>query len=151
MADAIIEIIGQDDLPTIVELHNQVFRPAQDAGRFRRRCAGRYNLLQMLARMGDRPVGFFLGAEVDPLTFAGFTWGVHPDVRRQGIATQLIEAVHEWARSHHYETVRLDCPNAARPMMQLALELGYDITGLHCDSSGESRVTFEFDLLRDAE
>lgn len=147
MADAIIEIIGQDDLPTIVELHNQVFRPAQDAARFRRRSLGRYNLLHMLARMGERPVGFLLGAELDPQTFLGWTCGVHPDFRRQGVGSQLLEAAHEWVRARHYETLRFECPNAARPMMQLALELGYDITGVRCDSGGAAVVTFEKDLL----
>jgi GNAT superfamily N-acetyltransferase len=151
MADAIIEIIGQDDAPTIVELYNQVFRPAQDVARFRRLCTGRYNLLQMLARVGDRPVGFFVGMELDPQTFGGLTCGVHPDFRRQGIATQLFEAMHEWARGRHYEAMRIECPATAAPMMHLALDQGYLVTGVRCDAAGGSNhVVLEKDLTLEA-
>ena len=61
MADAIIDVVGQDEMPTIVELYNQIFRPARDAESFVRRYRGRYNVLQMIARVKDRPVGLFLG------------------------------------------------------------------------------------------
>ena len=46
MADAIIDMVGQDDLPLIVELYNQIFRPAKDVDSFRRRFRGRYNVLR---------------------------------------------------------------------------------------------------------
>jgi GNAT superfamily N-acetyltransferase len=150
MADAIIEIVGQDDLPTIVELHNQVYRPPQDVAGFKRRCRGRYHVLQMLARLNDRPVGFFLGHEGDPQSFVGWTWGVHPAHRRQGVATQMFEAVHEWAYNRHYEVVRLEFSNSARSMLHLALDLGYDITGVRSDPArGTNLVVVEKDLLRE--
>ncbi len=150
MADATIDIVGQDDLPTIVELHNQVFRPPQDVAGVKRRCRGRYHVLQMLARVGDQPVGFFLGYEADPQTFAGWTWGVHPEFRRQGVATQIFEAVQEWSYNHHYEIVRLEFPNTAKNMLHLALDLGYEITGVRWDPSrGENMVVVEKDLLRE--
>lgn len=150
MADAIIEIVGQDDLPTIVELHNQVYRPPHDLDGFKRRCRGRYHVLQMLARVAERPVGFFLGHEADPTTFVGWTWGVHPSFRRQGIATQLFEAVHEWAANHHYETIRLEFGSPARGMIHLALNLGYEVTGVRWDASrGANLIIVEKDLVRE--
>jgi ribosomal protein S18 acetylase RimI-like enzyme len=150
MADATIDIVGQDDLPTIVELHNQVFRPPQDVAGLKRRCRGRYHVLQMLARLGERPVGYFLGYEGDPQTFVGLSWGVHPEFRRQGIATQMFEAVQEWSYNHHYEVVRLEFATSIRGMVHLAMELGYDITGTRWDPSrGENLVVVEKDLLRE--
>lgn len=147
MADAIIEIVGQDDLPTIAALHNQIFRPARDVAGFQRRLRGKYHVLQMMARVGDKPVGFFVGYELTPQTMLAWSYGVHPDFRRQGIATQLWDAVHEWAISHHYENVRLEIPNVAKPMMQLALTLDYDISGVRWDSErGDNLVVFEKDL-----
>src|SRR5207248_131736 len=106
MADAIIEIVGQDDLPTIVDLYNQIYRPPRDVESFRRRFMARYNALRMIARVKDQPVGFFLGFELKPTTFFAWFYGVLPDFRRQGIATQLMEAVHAWAREQGYESVR---------------------------------------------
>ena len=144
MADAIIDIVGQDDLPVIVELYNQIFRPGRDLDSFRRRYLGRYNVLQMVARLGDRPVGFFLGFELKPNMFFAWLYGVLPDFRRQGIASQLMEAVHSWARMHEYDTIRFECHNQHRPMLHLAIALGYDIVGIRWDPDrGDNLVIFE--------
>lgn len=144
MADAIIEIVGHEDLPVIVELYNQVFRPPRDPAAFKRRFLGRYNTLQMLARIGERPVGFFLGFELKPTVFFTWYYGVLTDFRRQGVASQLMEAVHEWARQSNYESVRMECHNAARAMLHLALDQEYDITGLRWDpDKGDNLVIFE--------
>ena len=95
----------------------------------------------MLARLGDRPVGFFLGHEGEPQTFVGWSWGVHPAHRRQGVATQMFEAVHEWAYNHHYEVVRLEFSNSARGMLHMALDLGYEVTGVRCDPYAADRIS----------
>src|SRR4029079_11368010 len=129
MADATIDIVGQEDLPVIVELYNQIYRPPRDIDSFRQRYRGRYNVLQMIARIKDRPVGFFLGFELKPTTFFAWFYGVLPEFRRQGIATQLMEAVHEWTREQEYESIRLECHNSARSMLHLAIELGYTVVG----------------------
>lgn len=150
MADAIIEIVGQDDLPTITKLHNQIFRPVRDEADFQRRLRGKYNVLQMIARLGDQPIAFFVGFELTPETMFGWSYGVHQDFRRQGIATQLWDAVHEWAINHHYQNVRLECPNMARPMMHLAVSLGYDVVGVRWEADrGDNVVVWEKDLERD--
>ena len=130
MADAIIDIVGQDDLPVIVDLYNQIYRPAKDVDSFRRRFRGRYNILRMIARIQDRPVGFFLGFELKPATFFAWFYGVLPDFRRQGIASQLMDAVHEWAKDHEYESIRLECHNSARAMLHLAIDMNYIIAGI---------------------
>src|SRR5947208_3975747 len=127
MADAIIEIVGQDDLPAIADLYNQIYRPPRDVESFRRRFMARYNALRMIARIEDRPVGFFLGFELKPTTFFAWFYGVLPDFRRQGIASQLMEAVHEWTKDHEYESIRLECHNSARAMLHLPIELDYTI------------------------
>src|SRR5688500_17731408 len=130
MADAIIDIVGQDDLPVIIDLYNQIYRPAKDAESFRRRFRGRYNILRMIARIQDRPVGFFLGAGLKPAPLLGRFYGVLPDFRRQGIASQLMDAVHEWAKDHEYESVRMECHNSARAMMHLSIQMNYTIAGI---------------------
>lgn len=144
MADATIDLVGPQDLPTIVALYNQMFRPQRDLESFQRRYRGRYNVLQLLARLGDRPVGFFLGFELKPLVFFAWFYGVLPEVRRQGIASQMMEAVHSWALQNEYESIRFECHNQHRPMLHLAIALGYDIVGMRWDSDrGDNLVIFE--------
>jgi GNAT superfamily N-acetyltransferase len=133
MADAIVDILGPHDLPVIVNLYNQIFRPPRDLESFRRRFQGRYNILQMAARVGDQPVGFFLGFELKPTVFFAWFYGVLPDWRRQSIASQLMDAVHSWARQNDYEAIRMECHNQHRPMLHLAIASGYDIVGLRWD------------------
>jgi GNAT superfamily N-acetyltransferase len=144
MADAIVERVGLDELPTIVELYNNIFRPPRDIESFRRRFRGRYNVLMMVARLDERPVGFFLGFELKPLVFFAWFYGVLPDCRRQGIASQLMDAVHDWAKTNEYESIRFECHNHARPMLHLAIALGYDIVGMRWDPDrGDNLVIFE--------
>ena len=83
MADAVIDIVGEEELPTIVEMYNQVFRPPRDEESFRRRFRGRWNVLQMIARINEQPVGFFLGFELKPGVFFSWFYGVLPPFRRR--------------------------------------------------------------------
>jgi GNAT superfamily N-acetyltransferase len=144
MADASIELVGPNDLSEVVNLYNQIFRPPRDLDSFHRRFRGRYNVLQLLARLGDRPVGFFLGFELKPTVFFAWFYGVVPDCRRQGIASQLMDAVHSWASQNEYESIRFECHNQHRPMLHLAIALGYDIVGIRWDPDrGDNLVIFE--------
>jgi GNAT superfamily N-acetyltransferase len=144
MADAIIERVGPEELPVIAHLYNQIFRPSRDVESFRRRFRGRYNVLQLVARVDDQPVGFFLGFELKPAVFFAWFYGVVPDRRRQGIASQLMDAVHSWAQQNDYESIRFECHNQHRPMLHLAIALGYDIVGIRWDPDrGDNLVIFE--------
>ena len=144
MADAIIDLVGPNDLPVIVSIYNQIFRPPRDVESFRRRFRGRYNVLQLVARLSDRPVGFFLGFELKPTVYFAWFYGVLPEFRRQGIASQLMDAVHAWARQNDYESVRMECHNQHRPVLHLAITAEYDIVGVRWDPDrGDNLVIFE--------
>ena len=104
-------------------------------------------MLQLVARVKDKPAGFFLGFELKPDTFFAWFYGVLPEARRMGIGSQLMEAAQSWAAQHNYETIRLECHNSHRPMLHLAIELGYDIVGLHWDADrGDNLIMFEKNL-----
>jgi GNAT superfamily N-acetyltransferase len=144
VADAIVDLVGPEDLPTIVNLYNQIFRPPRDLDSFHRRFRGRYNVLQLIARVDDQPVGFFLGFELKPSVFFAWFYGVLPAARRQGIASQLMDAVHDWARNNDYESIRFECHNQHRPMLHLAIALEYDIVGIRWDPDrGANLVLFQ--------
>jgi len=144
MADAIIDLAGPEDLPVIAKMYNQIFRPSRDLESFRRRFQGRYNCLQLIARIDDRPAGFFIGFELKPTVYFAWFYGVVPDLRRQGIASQLMDAVHSWARQNDYESIRFECHNQHRPMLHLAIAQEYDIVGMRWDPDrGDNLVIFE--------
>jgi GNAT superfamily N-acetyltransferase len=144
VADAVIDVVGMDDLPVIVELYNQIFRPPRTVDSFVRRYRGRTNVLQMIARVEDKPVGIFLGFELKPNTFFAWFYGVVPDGRRLGVGSQLMDAAQEWAKKNGYEVMRLECQNQHRPMLHLAIELGYDIVGMRWDADrGSNLIIFE--------
>jgi len=144
MADAVIDTVGQEDLPLIVNLYNQIFRPGRDLESFQRRYQGRHNVLQMVARVDDRPIGFSLGFELKPAVFFSWFYGVLPEYRRQGIASQLMDAVHGWAKLNDYDSIRFECHNQHRPMLHLAIALGYDIVGIRWDPDRNANlVIFE--------
>jgi len=144
MADAIVDIVGPEELPRIVELYNMIFRPPRRIESFQERYRGRYNILQMVAQVDQRPVGFFLGFELKPRVFFALFYGVLPAFRRQGIASQLMDAVHSWARLNDYEKIRMECHNQHRPMLHLAIAQEYDIVGIRWDGDrGANLLLFE--------
>ena len=148
MADAIIDVIGPEELPVVVTLYNQIFRPNRSVESFQRRYQGRHNVLQMVAHVDDRPVGFTLGFELKPSVFFSWFYGVLPEFRRQGIASQLMEGVHSWARLQEYESIRFECHNQHRPMLHLGIALEYDIVGIRWDPDrGANLLLFQKTLI----
>ena len=144
MATAKIDSVGPSELPVIVALYNQVYRPPHEAEFFRRRFLGRYNCLMLLASLDEKPVGFFLGFELKPSVYFSWLYGVVADCRRMGIASQLMDAAHVWAREHDYTSIRQECHNQARAMLHLGIQQGYDIVGLRWDPDrGQNLVIFE--------
>ena len=134
MDDIEISEVGMDRLPEIVELFNKIFRPTRTLEQFQRRYLGRHQILQLIAKEDGIPIGFFLGFELKPDTFFAWFYGVLPEARRKGLGSQLIESAHHWVKDKGYPTMRVECYNTQRPMLHLAIELGYDIVGIRWDA-----------------
>lgn len=144
------EIIIADDklLPRAVEVCNSIFRPKRELDFFKRRFMGRYNVLTLLARIDDRPVGFWIGFELKPGMFYHWLGGILPGYRRQGIGRQLALAQQSWAKEHGYEYLRCECMNHQREFIHFAVCHGFDIVGIRWDSThADNLVVFERNLL----
>src|SRR5215471_7383540 len=134
MADVIVDLIAPDDVSVVVSLYNQIFRPPRDEDEFLRRYLGRHNVVQMVARLEGRAVGFVIGFELKPRVFVLWFLGVLNSHRRQGIASQLLDALHHWGKDNDYDSVRVECFNRQRAMLHLALHNDYDVVGLRWDA-----------------
>ncbi len=144
MADAIIDRINPADLGLIAHLYNQVFRPESSEEEIRRRLSGRANPLVMVARMGKDAIGFYVGMELRPGAHFAWVCGVVPEMRRAGVATQLMLAAEEWARTEGYRYLRFECDNKSRAFLHFGISNGYDIVGLRLDQDSMSNlVLFE--------
>jgi GNAT superfamily N-acetyltransferase len=148
VAQADIIIADEKLLPQAVELYNLMFRPKREVDFFKRRFLGRYNVLTLIARLGEVPVGFWIGFELKPGMFYHWLGAVKPDVRRSGIARQLQEAQQAWAKDHGYEHIRCECLNHQREFIHFAVEVGYDIVGIRWDSThADNLIVFEKHLV----
>lgn len=142
-----IDIVGPNEIPLIADLYNQIFRPSRDAAFFRRRFQGRCNILMLVSSVFNEPAGFYIGFELKPTMYFSWFYGVLPQHRRQGIASQLMDAVHAWVAEQGYDGLRFECHNQHRPMLHLAIERRYDIMGIRWDPDrGDNLVIFERSL-----
>lgn len=151
MANTEIVVVGLDEVDLITELYNTVFRPPKSSDFFRRRFKGRLGVAMLVANLEDKPVGFATGFELKPSTYFAWLCGVLPDARRLGVASQLVEALHERAAQNGYRTIRFECYSKHRPMLHLAIKAGYDIVGIRWDPDGhDNLVIFEMSLTEQA-
>jgi GNAT superfamily N-acetyltransferase len=147
MADAEVVVVGTGELPLIVELYNEMFRPPHDLEFFKRRLRGRYSSLLLIANVDRRPVGFSTGFELKPSVFFAWLTGVLPDYRRQGIAMQLHTAQSAWAAEHGYNFIRMECHNQHRPILHMAIALEFNIAGFRWDADrSDNLIIFEKSL-----
>jgi GNAT superfamily N-acetyltransferase len=151
MADAVIDRINPADLGLITHLYNTVFRPTLTEDELKTRLRGRHNLLAQVARIGNDAVGFLLGVELRPDTHFVWTCGVVPQMRRAGIATQLMHAAEDWARTEGYRILRFECENSIRPFLHFGIANDYDIVGIRWDSERMQNVVIFEKQLQDAE
>lgn len=144
MADAIIDRINPTDLELVTHLYNSLFRPERKEEWIRRRLLGRHNILIQVARIGNDAVGFYIGFELKPTVHFAWIVGVVPEMRRAGIATQLMHAAEDWSKTEGYHGIRFECDNHIRPFLQFGIANGYDITGIRWDPDRSTNlVIFE--------
>lgn len=140
MANADIIVVGPSETALIVELYNAVFTPPRDLAFFERRMRGRTHVLNLIAEIERRPVGFSCGIELKPNTWFNWLVGVLPDFRRAGIGSQLLAAEHAWAAENGYSYARMECHNQHRAVLQMAITLGFDVVGVRWDPDRQSNL-----------
>ncbi len=133
MANAEINLVGVSETGLIRDLYNEVFQPRVETEFFEHRFHERSAILNLIADLDRRPVGFSCGYEYQPGIWFCWLVGVLPAFRGIGVASQLFEAQLAWAGEHGYYTARLECSNEHRPGLSLALSQGFKINGICWD------------------
>jgi len=151
MPDAMIDRINPTDLELVTHLYNVVFRPPVSEEWMAKRLRGRHNVHIQVARVENNAVGFSVGMELRPDTHLVWTCGVIPDVRRTGVASQLMRSAEDWARCEGYQTIRFECDNNVRPFLHFGIANDYDIVGLRWDSQSMHNVVIFEKQLQDEE
>jgi len=129
-------------LPQVMELNAKIFGLPSTESVFRK-AQDRKRSLLCVAHVGRELAGFKLGYESDPDKFYSWIGGVDDSFRKQGIASALMKAQHEWCRLQGYERVQTRTKNQWREMLILNLRHGFDVIGTFTDDKGEPKIILE--------
>jgi GNAT superfamily N-acetyltransferase len=138
--NVVIDRVNPTEHELMSHLFNQVFRPERSPESFARRLRNRLNTCFLVARVETQAVGFFVGMELKPTVYFGWLCGVLPDARRMGVATQLIHAAMDYARTEGYQWMRFECGNRQRAMLHFGITAGYDIVGVRWDPDRQENL-----------
>lgn len=133
MANVTIDRVDPKDLSLVTYLYNALFRPQRTEDWIKRRLRGRHNILILVARSGNDAVGLYAGMELKPSVHFAWMVGVVSEMRRSGIATQLMHTAEDWCRTEGYKSLRFECDNQIRPFLHFGIADGYDIVGIRWD------------------
>lgn len=94
-----------------------------------------------LAVEGGEWVGFKLGYRRGEALFYSWLGGVHPGLRGQGVAAELMRRQHAGAAAAGYRFVETRTRATNNPMILLNLRHGFQIAGFEIDPRGIAVVT----------
>ena len=78
-------------------------------------------------------VGFKAGYAMTELKYYSWLGGVHPDFRRRGIASELMERQHRWLVQRGYAMVETAVNQENLAMAQANLRHGFSVCGVRTD------------------
>lgn len=130
----------------VFNLYRTIFNSEPNEEARERLLHSRDLLIVLALDENDLAVGFKIGYRQDPDTFYSWLGGVLPDYRRQGIAVQMMQRQHDWARQEGYRFIQTKTLNRWHDMMILNLRHGFSITGTYVGKDGRLRIILEKEL-----
>ena len=131
----------------IVELEKAVFDHYYGADRIRDRLNGKKHWIYLVQDNG-KPIAFKIWYEDSDGQIYSWLGGVHPDYRRRGIASRLMEIQFDMARRQGYSKVKLKTHKGHPEMIALCKKRGFEFKGIHNDHwrNELDAIYFEFEL-----
>jgi GNAT superfamily N-acetyltransferase len=127
--DLHIETVERDDLDEIRVMNEIIFGERRLINRL-----DHDNLIILIARLQEMPVGFKIGYGVSRNEFYSAKGGIMMPYRRQGIARRLLHYMIMESRKLGYTTFSYDTfPNRDRGMLILGLNEGFKVTSAQFD------------------
>lgn len=138
-----IERVGIDALPIVRRLNEEIFQERRVINRF-----DRNDLVILIARVADQPIGFKVGYAETRRTFYSAKGGVLEDWRRRGVARVMLEEMIEAARRLGYRRFAFDTfPNMHPGMTIMGLRENFRVTDAGYNSTYKDyRIRFERDI-----
>ncbi|WP_033543890.1 GNAT family N-acetyltransferase [Planococcus sp. CAU13] len=134
------EMMAGDLMDQVVSLHIRIFGSSDDlAGRM----AEKPKLRIDLAMDAEKLVGYKIGYALNREQFYSWLGGVDESHRHQGIARDLMERQHDYARKEGYASVQTHTKNKWRNMLLLNIREGFDVIGTYTDKTGEPKIILE--------
>jgi len=137
------EIPNTEILDGIIKLHTRIFCESDDlAGRLREKPELRIDV----ALDEDKVIGYKIGYALNREQFYSWLGGVDAEYRNLGIASELMEQQHRFAKESGYKAIQTKTKNKWRSMLILNIKCGFDIIGTYTDSEGEPKIILEKSL-----
>lgn len=135
--------IREASLAELVSVHNQIseLSPIANSDYFAARIGDKARLA-LIAEINSVPVAYKLGYWISDHVFYSWLGGVNPAYRKQGIAKQLLLEQERRVVAQGAKEIRVKSMNQYRPMLQLLIAQGYDITGTETTVQGEIKIHF---------
>ncbi|OIQ20012.1 MAG: hypothetical protein BM556_05860 [Bacteriovorax sp. MedPE-SWde] len=119
-------IIGPKEIELIYPLYCKLFDPAHPIDTLIERCREKEKYLLLVAMSNGSPVGLKAAMAEDNLLHS-WIGGVLPEFRRQGIARQLTEIQHEWAKENGFSRIRTHTDHRYNNMIIHNIRNGFEI------------------------
>lgn len=142
-ASLTVEILPRSRMEVIARMNRIIFQEERIINSF-----ARDDMLVLLARIDQQPVGFKIGYRDSASIFYSAKGGVLPEYRRRGIARRMLVDMMERVSMAGYRSFVFDTfPNRHPGMAVLALNEGFRVTRADYNPTyRDYRIRFEKDL-----
>lgn len=132
--------LAEHDLNDIFSIHQTVFG---DIEHFKKKLAGKRGLVFTLSISNDKVVGYKIGYPLSEDRFYSWMGAVSPVARNKGVATSLMIAQHNWAKTQHYRVIETKTMNRWRQMLLLNIKHGFDVKAVEVERDGVEKIILE--------
>lgn len=120
------EYLDERNFDLVYQLYSKIFDPPHPKEKLRTRSANKAEYLVLLAKEGQDNVGLKVGFPEDGY-FHSWIGGVLPEYRNNGIAKELTEAQHRWAKDNGYKKVKIHTDHRFNNMIIHNIRNGFEI------------------------